>query len=105
MKSFTVCIIFKIECEGVRTEQYEEQWRLILAANEQDALQQARETAIHEEERFTDRHGRMVQWKFLAIKDIQETAIQSGALLFSMLRETDPVAAPIWGNQIADVTL
>ena len=105
MKSFTVCIIFKIECEGVRTEQYEEQWRLILAANQQDALQQARQTAIHEEEQFTDRRGRTVRWTFLAIKDIQETAMQNGALLFSILRETDPVTTPVWGNQIADVTL
>ncbi len=105
MKSFTVCIIFKIECEGIRTEQYEEQWRLMLAANQEDALQQARETAIHEEEQFTDRHGRTVRWTFLAIKDIQETAIQSGALLFSMLKETDPVATPVWGNRTAHVTL
>ncbi len=105
MKSFTARSIYKIECEGIHTEQYEEQWRLILAETEEDALRQAHETAILEEEQFTDRHGRIIHWKFLAIKDIQETSIQNGVLLFSILKETDPVATPAWRNQVAGVTL
>jgi len=96
MKSFTARIIYKIECEGVSTEQYEEQWRLIFADDERQALQQARELAVTEVSAFPDRHGRTISWKLIAIKDLQETPLQHGTLLFSVIREAEPVAAPVW---------
>jgi hypothetical protein len=80
----------------METEQYEEQWRLIFAENERDALRQARELAGKEAAVFPDRHGRIVSWKLLAIKDLQETSLEHGTLLFSVIREAEPVAAPVW---------
>lgn len=90
MKNFLVCIIFKIECEGVSTEQYEEQWRLFIADSAEFALQNARSTGKEEEEQFLDRHGRLVRWRFLAVKDIRETKLTNGELLVSQVNETKP---------------
>jgi len=96
MKAFTARIIYKIECEGVRTEQYEEQWRLVYGEHEREALQRAREAAAKEESSFEDRHGRQVRWKLLTVMDIQETTLDNGTLLFSAIRELEPLEIPAW---------
>ena len=77
-------------------EQYEEQWRLILAADENEALTNSRKVAMKEECMFIDRHGRAVSWKFIAVKDIQEIDLTHGALLTSSVKEVTPIADPIW---------
>ncbi len=96
MKTYTAHIIYRIECSGVRMEQYEEQWRLILASNENEALIKSREVATQQECMFIDRHGRAVSWKFIAVKDIQEVDLAHGALLTSSVKEVTPIADPIW---------
>jgi hypothetical protein len=45
MRSFTAQIIYRIECEGNSTDQYEEQWRLVYADDEATALALARKPA------------------------------------------------------------
>lgn len=96
MKSFTAQIIYRIECEGLPTDQYEEQWRLVYADNEELALSEARETGKTEETTFIDRHGRTICWRMLAVKDLQPVELKNGGLLFSMVREAELVAAPLW---------
>ncbi len=77
-------------------EQYEEQWRLILATDENDALTRSREVAKEQECMFIDRHGRAISWKFIAVKDIQEVDLAHGGLLMSSVKEVTPIADPIW---------
>lgn len=96
MKSFTAQIIYRIECEGLPTDQYEEQWRLVYATDETHALAEAREAGKSEESTFIDRHGRTMCWRMLAVKDVQPVELVNGGLLFSMVREAELVAAPIW---------
>ena len=96
MKTYTVQIIYRIKCSGTGTEQYEEQWRVVFAKDEHDALQQARVVAKQEESTFIDRHGRTIYWQMVAIKDIQEVDLKHGALLFSTVKEVEPIAAPVW---------
>lgn len=96
MKSFTAQIIYRIECEGLPTDQYEEQWRLVYGANEVEALAEARLAGKNEEATFIDRHGRTMCWRMLAVKDIQPVELKNGGLLFSMVREAEMVAAPLW---------
>lgn len=96
MRSFTAQIIYRIECEGMPTDQYEEQWRLIYADDITTALTEARNTGFGEETTFIDRHGRSICWKMLAVKDIQPIELTNGGLLFSMVREPELVAAPLW---------
>ncbi len=96
MNSFTAQIIYRIECEGMPTDQYEEQWRLVYGSNEEEALQEAREAGRKEEATFIDRHGRTMCWRMLAVKDLQPVELTNGGLLFSMVREAEMVAAPLW---------
>jgi hypothetical protein len=96
MKSFTAQIIYRIECEGLPTDQYEEQWRLVYADDEELALLEAREAGKSDEGTFIDRHGRTICWRMLAVKDVQPVELTNGGLLFSMVREAEMVAAPLW---------
>jgi hypothetical protein len=98
MKSYTAQIIYRIKCNGTTTEQYDEQWRLIYAADEREALFQAKTIATQEEMAFVDRHGRAIAWELVAVKDIQEVALGNGVLLFSELKEAHPVASPVWAD-------
>jgi hypothetical protein len=96
MKTFIAQMIYRIECAGVDTEQYEEQWRLVIGVDNNDALNKSREIAKGEESMFVDRHGRTVNWKLIAVKDIQEVNLEHGALLISSVREITPIADPVW---------
>ena len=96
MRSFTAQIIYSIECEGLFTDQYEEQWRLVYAEDEHSALTAARTAGKNEEATFIDRHGRTICWKMLAVKDLQPIELTHGGLLFSMVHEPAAVAAPLW---------
>lgn len=96
MKSFTAQIVYRIECEGMPTDQYEEQWRLVYADNEDSALYEARKAGMSEEATFIDRHGRTICWRMLAVKDLQPIELKNGGLLFSMVREPEMVPAPLW---------
>lgn len=96
MKSFTAQIIFRIDCEGQPTDQYEEQWRLVYAENEVHALSEAREAGKNEEATFIDRHGRTICWKMLAVKDLQPIELTNGGLLFSKVHEAELVPVPLW---------
>lgn len=99
MKSFAVHIIYRIVCENVSSEQYEEQWRILFADNEQLALDEARKLGKKEECSFSDRHGRTIRWEMIAVKEIKEVNVQHGALLFSTVKEVEPIAAPVWSKQ------
>lgn len=96
MKSFTAQIVYRIECDGQHTDQYEEQWRLVFAENEEQAVIEARNSGLGEEATFIDRHGRTIYWRMLAVKDLQPVELVNGGLLFSMVREVQPVPAPVW---------
>ncbi len=96
MKSYTAQIIYRIECEGVSTEQYEEQWRLVYANDDQTALDEAKKAGMLDEGTFIDRHGRNINWRMLAVKHLQPVELKNGGLLFSMVHEPEMVASPVW---------
>jgi len=95
-EAFIAQLVYSIECEGRSTDQYEEQWRLIYADDETRALDEARKVAEQDEATMIDRHGRTIVWKLLAVKDLQPAVLQNGAMLFSIVKEPELVAAPVW---------
>lgn len=101
MQAYTSQIIYRIKCEGVISEQYEEQWRIIFADDERDALMKARDVAREEEATFVDRRGRTVSWQLVAVKSLQAIELKHGSLLFSAVKEVEPIADPIWEESIA----
>ena len=96
MKSYTAQIIYRIFCEGLATEQYEEQWIILFAEDETQALSEAVQLGRQEECQFQDRHGRTVSWELAAVKEIREVPMRHGTLIFSTLKEAEPIAAPVW---------
>ena len=96
MKSYTAQIIYRIECDGRFTDQYEEQWRLVYANDEHEAIIEARKAGASEEPTFIDRHGRSICWRMLAVKDLQPIELKNWGLLFSMVREAELIPAPVW---------
>lgn len=96
MKTFVAQIVYRIECEDQSTDQYEEQWRLIFAETEIQALREAQLVGRNEEATIIDRHGRTIIWKLVAVKDLQPVEIGNGELLFSVVKEVEPIAAPVW---------
>jgi hypothetical protein len=87
---FITNLVFSILCEGVFTDQYEEQLRLVFAADEQDAVSIARDMGAKEEGKFVDRHGRIIGWNFIAVKDVTAVQLEQGALLHSSIKEMQP---------------
>jgi Domain of unknown function (DUF4288) len=96
MNTYVAQIIYRIDCEGVIAEQYEEQWRLVFADNEDEAVEQAKKIAATEATTFIDRHGRAICWNLIAVKDLQPVVLENGVMLFSVLKEVEPVAEPVW---------
>jgi len=100
--AFVAQLVYSIECEGRSTDQYEEQWRLIYAEDETIALDEARKVAEQDEATMIDRHGRSVMWKLLAVKDLRSISLQNGSMLFSIVKEPELVAAPLWMDGIVE---
>jgi hypothetical protein len=98
MQAYIAQIIYRIKCSAQGIEQYDEQHRVLFAGDEREALYQAQLIAREEEATFVDRHGRAVSWELAAIKDLQPVDIQHGALLFSTIKEIEPIAAPVWSE-------
>lgn len=96
MKSYTAQILYRICCENISTEQFEEQWRLVFAEDDRSALEAVKLFAEKEECTFLDRHGRKITWQLVAVKDLQPVALENGAMLFSTVKEAEPVATPLW---------
>ncbi|OJW81854.1 MAG: hypothetical protein BGO69_15270 [Bacteroidetes bacterium 46-16] len=101
MKTFIAHTIYSIICDGADTGQYEEQWRLVFAGCEAEALEEARNIAGLEEATFVDRHGRTVHWKLVAVKDLQPVSLEHGSLLYSSVKEAVPVVAPVWAEALS----
>jgi hypothetical protein len=95
-QTFVARIIYRICCTGITEEQYEEQWRLVFAEDERVALFAALQLAARDEDHFTDRRGRTIQWKLIAVKDLQPVSLTHGSLMASVISEVAPVAAPVW---------
>lgn len=100
MKTYISQIIFSIKCNGSFTGQYDEQWRLVYADTEEQAIEAAKIIAMKETVSFTDRHGRSMSWELIAIKDIKELNLGHGSLLNSSIIDVTTVAAPVWENNI-----
>jgi hypothetical protein len=98
MKTYASQIIFSIKCDGTFTGQYDEQWRLVYADTEQEAIEQSKVLA-NKQDNIIDRHGRFISWELIAIKDIKELQIEHGTLLSSAVIDVTPIAAPVWQQE------
>lgn len=84
-------IIFQIVCgEGRHTPQFDEQLRLISAANEQQAFEKAVAIGQQEEDAFFNYEHKPVQWKFINVAELYKlSGLLDGAEMYSRIQETD----------------
>ncbi len=91
MNWYLTKIIFRIICgNGDHTPQFDEQLRLIKAADEQDALAKAQYIGQKESDAFINAKEQQVQWKFINIAELYKiNGFIDGAELYSRIYETD----------------
>ncbi|MFM9911336.1 MAG: DUF4288 domain-containing protein [Chitinophagaceae bacterium] len=91
MNWYLAKIVYRILCgDGNHTAQFDEQLRLIGAANEEDAFIKAQQIGRKEEDCFLNNKQEMVCWQFINIAELYKLSeLIDGAELYSTIREND----------------
>ncbi|WP_121355367.1 DUF4288 domain-containing protein [Flavisolibacter nicotianae] len=91
MNWFTARIVYQIICgDGAHTPQFDEQIRLISAADLPEALEKAGQVGLQEEVVFYNDQEKLVQWKFVDIAEIYALCeLSDGAEIYSHITEVD----------------
>ncbi|MCL6524940.1 MAG: DUF4288 domain-containing protein [Thermoflavifilum sp.] len=91
MKWYLAKLVYRIVVgDGHHQAQFEEQLRLIIAANQQEAIQKARQIGKSSEQTFENVHHQLVQWRFLDISELYLIPqIEDGMELYSHIEEPD----------------
>lgn len=103
MKPYVAQLVFSIKCDGITTGEYEEQLRLIYAANDAESIEASKVMAAEEDIVFSDTQGRKIRWEFVAIKDIQPLQQEHGHLINSSIYENIALVSPLWEKHISKV--
>lgn len=91
MKWYLAKIVYRIICgDGNHTAQFDEQLRLITAADEGEAFEKASEIGRAEAETFYNNRQEMVQWQFVNISELYRLQqLLDGAEVYSRITEVD----------------
>ena len=91
MKWYISKIVFQIICgDGQHTAQFDEQLRLIEAADAEAAFHKATALGLSEAETFYNQKEQLVQWKFIDVSDLYHLSlIDSGELVSKIEEVTD----------------
>src|SRR6476661_5129153 len=91
MNWFTARIVYQIICgDGAHTPQFDEQIRLINAADLPDAFEKAIEIGLREEDVFYNDQKKLVQWKFVNVAEMNALCeLSDGAEIYSHITEVD----------------
>lgn len=91
MNWFLAKIVYRIVCgDGDHTAQFDEQLRLIEAADEKSAFAKATAIGAQEQEMFMNQQKKLVQWQFVNVCELYKmSALIDGAELYSRIHETD----------------
>jgi hypothetical protein len=95
MKWYLAKIVFQIICgEGEHRAQFDEQLRLIGAANEDEAFEKAITAGCEGQETFYNEKQELVRWHFINVSELYRlTELIDGAELYSRINEVDDAAA------------
>jgi hypothetical protein len=89
MESFLAKIIYQVICgEGNHTPQFDEQLRLIIAPDFENAVLKANEIGIQEQQDFYNQKGKLVKWKFIAVCEMYSISnYNDGMEILSTIKE------------------
>jgi phage anti-repressor protein len=84
-------IVYQIICgDGNHTAQFDEQLRLIAAADEHEAFNKAKQIGMMEQESFLNDKNNLVKWKFINVCELYKLSeLIDGAELYSRIQEAD----------------
>lgn len=91
MNWYLAKIVFRIVCgAGDHTPQFDEQLRLIEAADEAAALSKASQMGRDGQDCFVNNKEQMVHWKFVNVPELYRmSALIDGAEVYSTITESD----------------
>ena len=91
MKYFLAKINYQIITgSGDHTAQFDEQLRLLIADDAEDALEKANAIGLKEQDTFMNEQQLLVKWKFIDVSELFEVNSQSdGAEVWSRITEQD----------------
>lgn len=91
MNWYLAKIVYQIHCgDGHHTGQFDEQLRLILAANKEDAFFKAQAIGRQGEEIFADQKQQLVHWQFINVCELYKLSeLIDGVELYSRIEESD----------------
>ncbi|HRQ52145.1 MAG TPA: DUF4288 domain-containing protein, partial [Agriterribacter sp.] len=91
MSWFLAKIVYRIICgEGDHTPQFDEQLRLIAAADEAEAFRKASAIGRQEEDSFYNKSEKLVQWLFVNVPELYRVAeLADGVELYSRIEEKE----------------
>lgn len=88
-------IVYQVVCgAGEHTPQFNEQLRLVVAANYQEALYKSNEIGIAETDSFYNDNRQLVQWQYINVSELYRLSeLLDGAELYSTINEVDNAEA------------
>jgi hypothetical protein len=91
MNWYLAKIVYRIVCgDGNHTAQFDEQLRLIYAADELHAFQKARRLGEREQDHFLNAVQKPVHWRFIDVSELHKLDdLIDGAEMYSRIREED----------------
>lgn len=91
MNWYLTKIVYQIiSGDGKHTAQFDEQLRLIAAADEQEAFDKAQCIGKKDEESFLNQQHQLVKWKFINVCELHKlNALTDGAEIYSRIQEAD----------------
>jgi len=90
MNWYIAKIIFGINGEDQSKKQFDEQLRLIVAHEQEEALLKARMIGLNEEESFLNDKNKIVKWEFINVAELVPiTKLEDGVEVYSRIHETD----------------
>ena len=97
MNWYLAKIIYRITCgDGLHAGQFDEQLRLIAAADKEEAFCKAQTIGQQEEEIFFNQKQQLVQWQFINVCELYKLSeLIDGAELYSRIEERDNADAYI----------
>ena len=102
MNWYLAKIVYRIICgDGNHTAQFDEQLRLICAADELHAFHKARRLGENEQDHFLNAVQKPVHWKFIDVSELHKLDdLIDGAEVHSRIREEDDPDAYIKITQL-----
>jgi hypothetical protein len=95
MKWYLAKMVYQIVCgDGQHTAQFDEQLRLIVANNEDEAFEKALSFGRKEQESFLNQKNQLVRWQFVNVPELYRLSkLIDGAEIYSRINEVDDAEA------------